>query len=102
MKSSFTLDSNDICRRNNVLPALKISEICPDALVGFVEHGPHEGHNFKAVAVVAGVKPSTVAWHMQRIYEKLKVHSKSEAVAIALRNGITSSRIPLTSGIAAI
>ena len=29
---------------------------------------------------------STVNFHLQRIYEKLRVHSKTEAVAKALRN----------------
>jgi len=53
------------------------------------------GHNFRAIAVVADVKPSTVAWHMQRIYQKLHVHSKSEAVATVLRNGIISWQIPV-------
>jgi DNA-binding NarL/FixJ family response regulator len=44
-----------------------------------------EGHNFKAIAPQLGVTVHTVAFHMQRIYEKLQVHSKSEAVAKALR-----------------
>jgi DNA-binding NarL/FixJ family response regulator len=47
-----------------------------------------EGHNFKTAAAEAGVSPSTIAWHMRRIYEKLHVHSKSEAVAKALRDRI--------------
>ena len=44
-----------------------------------------EGHNFKAIAPQLGVTVHTVAFHMQRIYEKLQVHSKSEAVAKAMR-----------------
>jgi DNA-binding NarL/FixJ family response regulator len=47
-----------------------------------------EGHNFKTAAVEARVSPSTIAWHMRRIYEKLHVHSKSEAVAKALRDRV--------------
>lgn len=47
-----------------------------------------EGHNFKAIAPQLGVTVHTVAFHMQRIYEKLQVHSKSEAVAKALRDRI--------------
>jgi DNA-binding NarL/FixJ family response regulator len=47
-----------------------------------------EGHNFKTAAAETGVSPSTVAWHMRRVYEKLHVHSKSEAVAKALRDRI--------------
>jgi DNA-binding NarL/FixJ family response regulator len=45
-----------------------------------------EGHNFKAIAPQLGVTVHTVAFHMQRIYEKLQVHSKSAAVAKALRD----------------
>jgi DNA-binding NarL/FixJ family response regulator len=45
-----------------------------------------EGHNFKTAAVEVGVSVTTVAFHMRNIYEKLQVHSKSEAVAKALRN----------------
>lgn len=47
-----------------------------------------EGHNFKAIAPQLGVTVHTVAFHMQRIYEKLQVHSKSEAVAKAMRDRI--------------
>ena len=45
-----------------------------------------EGHNYKTAAVEVGVSVTTVAFHMRNIYEKLQVHSKSEAVAKALRN----------------
>jgi DNA-binding NarL/FixJ family response regulator len=44
-----------------------------------------EGHNLKTAAAELGVSRATVAWHMRTIYEKLQVHSKSEAVAKALR-----------------
>jgi DNA-binding CsgD family transcriptional regulator len=37
---------------------------------------------------VLGVTRSTVAFHVRKIYEKLAVHSKSEAVAKALRDGL--------------
>src|SRR5262245_42731114 len=47
-----------------------------------------EGHNYKTAAGELGVSVNTVAFHMKRIYEKLQVHSKSEAVATALRNGL--------------
>src|ERR1017187_1243090 len=46
------------------------------------------GHNFQTAAVEVGVSPSTIAWYMRRIYEKLQVHSKSEAVAKALRDRV--------------
>ena len=45
-----------------------------------------EGHNYKTAAIEVGSSLTTVAFHMRNIYEKLQVHSKSEAVAKALRN----------------
>lgn len=47
-----------------------------------------EGHNYKTAAAQLGKSVNTVSFHMRRIYEKLHVHSKSEAVAKALRRGI--------------
>jgi DNA-binding NarL/FixJ family response regulator len=44
-----------------------------------------EGHNYKTAAVELGVSVNTISFHMRRIYEKLQVHSKSEAVSKALR-----------------
>jgi DNA-binding NarL/FixJ family response regulator len=66
------------------------------------EHGakdlsPHEtrilkllvdGHNYKTAAGELRVSVNTVSFHVRRIYEKLQVHSKSEAVAKALRNNL--------------
>ena len=45
-----------------------------------------DGHNYKTAAAELGVSVTTVAFHMRNIYDKLQVHSKSEAVAKALRN----------------
>ncbi len=45
-----------------------------------------EGHNFPSAAEVLGVKYSTIKFHVKNIYDKLQVHSRSEAVAKALRD----------------
>jgi len=45
-----------------------------------------EGHNYKTAAVELGVTVHTISFHLRRIYDKLQVHSKSEAVAKALRS----------------
>lgn len=45
-----------------------------------------EGHSYKTAATKLGVSVKTISFHLQKIYEKLQVHSKSEAVAKALRN----------------
>jgi len=45
-----------------------------------------EGHNYKTAAIELKVSVNTISTHMRHIYEKLQVHSKSEAVAKALRN----------------
>jgi DNA-binding NarL/FixJ family response regulator len=44
-----------------------------------------EGHNYKTMSGLLGVTVHAVSFHMRRIYEKLEVHSKSEAVGKALR-----------------
>jgi DNA-binding NarL/FixJ family response regulator len=45
-----------------------------------------EGHNYKTAAAALGVTFNTIAFHMKNIYQKLQVHSKSEAVAKAVRS----------------
>lgn len=63
------------------------------------DHGltPHEtrvlkllvdGHNYRTAAGVLGVTRSTVAFHVRKVYAKLEVHSKSAAVAKAVRDGL--------------
>jgi DNA-binding NarL/FixJ family response regulator len=47
-----------------------------------------EGHNYRTAAGELKVSVNTVAFHMRSIYQKLHVHSKSEAVSKALRDRI--------------
>jgi len=44
-----------------------------------------DGHHYKTAAREMGISTSTVSFHLKHIYQKLQVHSKSEAVAKALR-----------------
>jgi DNA-binding NarL/FixJ family response regulator len=64
-----------------------------------VEHllTPHElrllrllgdGHSYKSAAAELGSSINTIGFHVRSIYGKLEVHSKSEAVAKALRTGL--------------
>ncbi len=45
-----------------------------------------EGHSDKVIADLLFISPYTVNSHIKRIYEKLHVHSKSQAVSTALKN----------------
>ncbi len=47
-----------------------------------------EGHHYKTAADVMGISVNTVWFHLKNVYAKLQVHSKSEAVARALREGL--------------
>ncbi len=47
-----------------------------------------EGHQNKTAAAEIGISAHTVNFHLRSIYEKLHVHSRSEAVARALREGL--------------
>jgi DNA-binding NarL/FixJ family response regulator len=47
-----------------------------------------DGHSYKTAAAELGSSVNTVGFHMRSIYTKLEVHSKSEAVAKALRTGL--------------
>jgi DNA-binding NarL/FixJ family response regulator len=44
-----------------------------------------DGHHRKTAAQALGISINTVSFHLKNIYDKLQVHSKSEAVAKALR-----------------
>jgi DNA-binding NarL/FixJ family response regulator len=47
-----------------------------------------DGHSYKTAAAELGSSINTIGTHMQSIYRKLQVHSKSEAVVKALRAGL--------------
>ena len=48
-----------------------------------------EGHSYKTAANELHVSVNTIKFHLRHIYDKLQVHTKSEAVAKALRHGLT-------------
>lgn len=43
-----------------------------------------QGHSYKTAAAKLNISVNTISYHIRRIYEKLHVHSKSEAVVKAL------------------
>lgn len=45
-----------------------------------------EGYNYVTAAEKLGVSYNTLKFHVRNIYNKLQVHSQSEAVSVALRN----------------
>jgi DNA-binding NarL/FixJ family response regulator len=47
-----------------------------------------DGHSYKTLARELSLSVDTVRFHIRNVYEKLHVHSKSEAVAAALRMGL--------------
>jgi len=47
-----------------------------------------DGHNYRTAAAELDVSVNTVAFHIKSIYSKMQVHSKSEAVARAMRDGL--------------
>lgn len=66
-------------QKNNYILTPREKEI----LTGLVE-----GHNFKFIADSLFISIETVRFHFRNIYKKLHVHSQSEAVAKAIREGI--------------
>jgi DNA-binding NarL/FixJ family response regulator len=47
-----------------------------------------DGHSYKTASYEMNLTIHAISFHARHVYEKLHVHSKSEAVAKALRNGI--------------
>lgn len=47
-----------------------------------------EGHSYQSSAADLGISVNTVRSHIRSIYDKLKVHSQTEAVSKALRAGL--------------
>ena len=47
-----------------------------------------DGHSYKTAAAELGSSINTIGTHMRSIYRKLQVHSKSEAVVKAIRDGL--------------
>jgi DNA-binding NarL/FixJ family response regulator len=47
-----------------------------------------DGHDTQALARLLGIAPHTVEWHVTHVIEKLRVHSKLQAVIAAARLGL--------------
>ena len=47
-----------------------------------------DGHTYRSAAAQLGITVHTISFHLRQIYSKLQVHSKSEAVAQAMRAGV--------------
>jgi DNA-binding NarL/FixJ family response regulator len=54
-----------------------------------------EGHSYKACAHALDLGLDTVRSHVRKIYERLHVHSRSEAVWKALQAGLVRGGIPM-------
>jgi DNA-binding NarL/FixJ family response regulator len=73
-------------KKKPVFPGKEIYILTPrekEILSGLVE-----GRNFKSIADSLFISVETVRFHFRNIYKKLHVHSQSEAVAKAIKEGI--------------
>lgn len=78
-----------------VLEAFKSRAEVTDALMEQISTREQEvlgllvqGLNYKQIAIKIFISPETVRNHIRNIYEKLHVHSRSEAVAKAIKQGL--------------
>ena len=76
---SFQKKDKNIDMKNEYVLTKREKEI----LSGLVE-----GNNFKAIADSLFISVETVRFHFRNIYKKLHVHSQSEAVVKAIKEGI--------------
>jgi len=53
-----------------------------------------EGLSNRAIAQAVSVSPNTVKYHMKNILSKLNVQNRTEAVVLALKQGIISNNTP--------
>jgi len=47
-----------------------------------------EGYNYVAAAEKLNISYNTLKYHVRNIYDKLQVHSQSEAAVVAIRDGL--------------
>ncbi|NOZ46407.1 MAG: response regulator transcription factor [Chlorobi bacterium] len=76
---SFQKKNSNVDKKNEYVLTRREKEI----LSGLVE-----GNNFKAIADSLFISVETVRFHFRNIYKKLHVHSQSEAVVKAIKEGI--------------
>ncbi|HED07411.1 MAG TPA: response regulator transcription factor [Ignavibacteria bacterium] len=76
---SFQKKNSNVDKKNEYILTRREKEI----LSGLVE-----GNNFKAIADSLFISVETVRFHFRNIYKKLHVHSQSEAVVKAIKEGI--------------
>jgi len=50
-----------------------------------------EGHSYKTCAEMLGLSVDTVRFHVRKIYDRLHVHSRSEAVWKGFGSGISGA-----------